>query len=142
MTDDQLRKLFMKIDANSNGLIDWDEFSTYMMFEHEGRAIAKTKDVVCNGNEFLRPTMQDFTIAQRPNNNSPHLHTSRTMLENIIHMYSQPHKVDCFVTSRYVMCFMVNSYHSLSVAVMAHCDCGIRKLWKFLKKATAISIQS
>ena len=23
--------LFMKIDANSDGTVDWDEFSTYMM---------------------------------------------------------------------------------------------------------------
>jgi Ca2+-binding EF-hand superfamily protein len=28
---DQMTMLFMKIDANSDGTIDWDEFSTYMM---------------------------------------------------------------------------------------------------------------
>ncbi len=28
---DQLTQLFMKIDANSDGTVDWDEFSTYMM---------------------------------------------------------------------------------------------------------------
>ncbi|KAJ3056388.1 WD repeat-containing protein 49 [Rhizophlyctis rosea] len=28
---DQLTSLFMKIDANSDGTVDWDEFSTYMM---------------------------------------------------------------------------------------------------------------
>jgi hypothetical protein len=28
---DQLTTLFMKIDANSDGTVDWDEFSTYMM---------------------------------------------------------------------------------------------------------------
>ncbi|KAJ3129013.1 WD40 repeat domain 95 [Nowakowskiella sp. JEL0407] len=28
---DQMTQLFMKIDANSDGTVDWDEFSTYMM---------------------------------------------------------------------------------------------------------------
>ena len=31
MTDDELRLLFMKVDANSDGTVDWDEFSTYNM---------------------------------------------------------------------------------------------------------------
>lgn len=30
-TYDQMTLLFMKIDANSDGSVDWDEFSTYMM---------------------------------------------------------------------------------------------------------------
>ncbi|KAJ3016984.1 WD40 repeat domain 95 [Thoreauomyces humboldtii] len=31
LTYDQMTMLFMKIDANSDGSVDWDEFSTYMM---------------------------------------------------------------------------------------------------------------
>jgi hypothetical protein len=31
LSDEQMQLLFMKIDANSDGTIDWDEFSTYMM---------------------------------------------------------------------------------------------------------------
>ncbi|KAJ3185585.1 WD40 repeat domain 95 [Geranomyces variabilis] len=31
LTHDQMTMLFMKIDANSDGTVDWDEFSTYMM---------------------------------------------------------------------------------------------------------------
>ncbi|KAI8902061.1 WD40-repeat-containing domain protein [Globomyces pollinis-pini] len=31
LTFDQMTMLFMKIDANSDGTMDWDEFSTYMM---------------------------------------------------------------------------------------------------------------
>jgi hypothetical protein len=31
ITFDQMTLLFMKIDANSDGSVDWDEFSTYMM---------------------------------------------------------------------------------------------------------------
>ncbi|KAJ3393876.1 hypothetical protein HDU84_000839 [Entophlyctis sp. JEL0112] len=31
LSHDQMTMLFMKIDANSDGTVDWDEFSTYMM---------------------------------------------------------------------------------------------------------------
>lgn len=31
MSFDQMTMLFMKIDANSDGTVDWDEFSSYMM---------------------------------------------------------------------------------------------------------------
>lgn len=33
-----LCKLFMRIDANSDGTVDWDEFSTYMLLESQGSA--------------------------------------------------------------------------------------------------------
>ncbi|KAG2490207.1 hypothetical protein HYH03_011334 [Edaphochlamys debaryana] len=33
-----LAKLFMRIDANSDGTVDWDEFSTYMLLESQGSA--------------------------------------------------------------------------------------------------------
>ncbi|GLI65559.1 hypothetical protein VaNZ11_009122 [Volvox africanus] len=33
-----LAKLFMRIDADSDGTIDWDEFSTYMLLESQGSA--------------------------------------------------------------------------------------------------------
>jgi len=33
-----LSKLFMRIDANSDGSIDWDEFSSYMLLESQGSA--------------------------------------------------------------------------------------------------------
>ncbi|KAI8827856.1 WD40-repeat-containing domain protein [Chytriomyces cf. hyalinus JEL632] len=35
---DQMTMLFMKIDANSDGTVDWDEFSTYMMAGSMGEA--------------------------------------------------------------------------------------------------------
>ena len=31
MDKDQIEKLFMKIDANSDGSVDWEEFSNYIM---------------------------------------------------------------------------------------------------------------
>jgi hypothetical protein len=36
---DQMTMLFMKIDANSDGTVDWDEFSTYMMTGSMGSEI-------------------------------------------------------------------------------------------------------
>eukprot|EP01012_Entosiphon_sulcatum_P039997 TRINITY_DN53619_c0_g1_i1.p1 TRINITY_DN53619_c0_g1~~TRINITY_DN53619_c0_g1_i1.p1 ORF type:complete len:1158 (-),score=109.58 TRINITY_DN53619_c0_g1_i1:4-3477(-) len=33
MTEDQLRLWFMRIDANANGSVDWDEFSSYLLLE-------------------------------------------------------------------------------------------------------------
>eukprot|EP00163_Fabomonas_tropica_P012293 TRINITY_DN23550_c0_g1_i1.p1 TRINITY_DN23550_c0_g1~~TRINITY_DN23550_c0_g1_i1.p1 ORF type:complete len:1206 (+),score=227.35 TRINITY_DN23550_c0_g1_i1:301-3918(+) len=38
MTDRELTFLFMKIDANSDGTVDWDEFSNFMLLENEGAA--------------------------------------------------------------------------------------------------------
>jgi len=35
MTQDQIARLFMQIDANSDGGIDWNEFSTYMLMESQ-----------------------------------------------------------------------------------------------------------
>eukprot|EP00892_Ulva_mutabilis_P006535 jgi/Ulvmu1/4253/UM193_0001.1 len=35
---DCMRKLFYRIDANSDGAVDWDEFSMYMMLENQGCA--------------------------------------------------------------------------------------------------------
>eukprot|EP00960_Hanusia_phi_P037172 752776-Hanusia_phi.AAC.1 len=35
LTRDQIRRLFMQIDANSDGVVDWNEFSTYMLMESQ-----------------------------------------------------------------------------------------------------------
>ena len=44
---DQMTMLFMKIDANSDGTMDWDEFSTYMMTvnveEEEAHALVEER---------------------------------------------------------------------------------------------------
>ena len=39
----------MKIDANSNGGVDWDEFSTYIMLEHQSVSEAKETNTVRSG---------------------------------------------------------------------------------------------
>lgn len=51
MTQDQIGRLFMQIDANSDGGIDWNEFSTYMLMESESSRTLITKKV---GNFFLQ----------------------------------------------------------------------------------------
>ena len=35
MTQKQLNQLFMKIDADSNGSVDWPEFMNYMLLENQ-----------------------------------------------------------------------------------------------------------
>ena len=35
MNKKQINQLFMKIDADSNGDVDWDEFMNYMLLENE-----------------------------------------------------------------------------------------------------------
>lgn len=35
-SDDAIKKLFMRVDANSDEAIDWDEFVTYMLLENQG----------------------------------------------------------------------------------------------------------
>ncbi|KAJ3045801.1 WD40 repeat domain 95, partial [Rhizophlyctis rosea] len=37
LTDEQMDVLFMKIDANTDDAIDWDEFSTFMLLRAEGQ---------------------------------------------------------------------------------------------------------
>jgi hypothetical protein len=41
LTDDQLEQLFMKIDVNTDNLIDWDDFSSYMLLRAEGKKAMK-----------------------------------------------------------------------------------------------------
>eukprot|EP01062_Namystynia_karyoxenos_P078692 TRINITY_DN8152_c0_g1_i2.p1 TRINITY_DN8152_c0_g1~~TRINITY_DN8152_c0_g1_i2.p1 ORF type:complete len:1695 (+),score=441.43 TRINITY_DN8152_c0_g1_i2:95-5086(+) len=40
--DDVLREWFMRIDANANGSVDWDEFSTYILLEGQQRILKDT----------------------------------------------------------------------------------------------------
>ena len=37
MTHEQLTHLFMKIDANSDGTVDWDEFTNHILLEQMAR---------------------------------------------------------------------------------------------------------
>ena len=39
LNDQELTNLFMKIDANSDGTVDWNEFTEYMLLENEGKEL-------------------------------------------------------------------------------------------------------
>ena len=41
MTHKQLKQLFMKIDADSNGSVEWPEFMNYMLLENQTLALMK-----------------------------------------------------------------------------------------------------
>ncbi|KAG9390326.1 EF-hand domain pair [Carpediemonas membranifera] len=50
LSDKELTQLFMKIDANSDGNVDWEEFINYMVFQEGGR------DGMGQGNVAFTPT--------------------------------------------------------------------------------------
>ena len=37
MGEEGLRQMFMKIDANADGTVDWDEFSSFMLLQNQGK---------------------------------------------------------------------------------------------------------
>ena len=41
MTHKELKQLFMKIDADSNGSVEWHEFMNYMLLENRTLALMK-----------------------------------------------------------------------------------------------------
>ncbi len=46
--DEQIERLFMQIDANSDGGIDWSEFSDYMLMESQANQTEIAEKVVSN----------------------------------------------------------------------------------------------
>ena len=43
-TDDrELEKLFMKVDTNCDGTVDWDEFLSYMLLEYLEKDLIKVR---------------------------------------------------------------------------------------------------
>ena len=43
MTDKEFNQLFMKIDADSNGTVEWNEFMNYMLLENQTLSNMKTE---------------------------------------------------------------------------------------------------
>ena len=37
LTDDDLDRIFMKVDTNCDGTVDWDEYLNYMLLEYTGK---------------------------------------------------------------------------------------------------------
>ncbi|KAJ3105689.1 WD40 repeat domain 95 [Phlyctochytrium planicorne] len=67
---DQMTMLFMKIDANSDGTVDWDEFSTYMMTgametDDSGNVIDEKIRKLINGPHKDMIRRIDFIVKER-----------------------------------------------------------------------------
>ena len=43
VTDDELDRIFMKVDTNCDGTVDWDEYLTYMLLECRGQDTMNVK---------------------------------------------------------------------------------------------------
>lgn len=43
MSDKEFKQLFMKIDADSNGTVEWNEFMNYMLLEKQTLSNMKTE---------------------------------------------------------------------------------------------------
>ena len=56
-TEEQIQHLFMKIDANSDGTVDWDEFTNHMLLE-QGRKLAED-DGTLDGTELYAERLFD-----------------------------------------------------------------------------------
>lgn len=60
MNDKQINQLFMKIDADSNGSVDWDEFMNYMLLENETLSSMKAEHFeYVKSNDFDPPPHKD-----------------------------------------------------------------------------------
>jgi hypothetical protein len=82
MTQEQIARLFMQIDANSDGGIDWNEFSTYMLMESQ----------VLDQYASIAPTLQ---WGQNAAILAPHLPTNQ-----VIHQSICPSQYQSFSPSR------------------------------------------
>lgn len=54
MNDKQINQLFMKIDADSNGSVDWNEFMNYMLLENETLSSMKAEHF-----EYVKSNVED-----------------------------------------------------------------------------------
>eukprot|EP01065_Artemidia_motanka_P040445 TRINITY_DN5079_c0_g1_i2.p1 TRINITY_DN5079_c0_g1~~TRINITY_DN5079_c0_g1_i2.p1 ORF type:complete len:1516 (+),score=483.91 TRINITY_DN5079_c0_g1_i2:49-4548(+) len=71
MQHDTLREWFMRIDANANGSVDWDEFSTYILLEGQQR--------------ILKDTVQAEYIGQRSALSSTSTHHTDMITQILVH---------------------------------------------------------
>ena len=66
-SEDDLRALFQKIDANCDGTVDWDEFSSYMLLENEGTSSLREREIISTYElPSTRDAFPDATLTQRP----------------------------------------------------------------------------
>lgn len=81
-----LQKLFMRIDANADGTVDWDEFSSYMLLENQGAASIRDVEATL---KFERP--EDWTVPD----NLAH----KELVTHLEHVTLQGSLLDRYVTS-------------------------------------------
>ncbi|XP_077864869.1 WD repeat-containing protein on Y chromosome-like [Saccoglossus kowalevskii] len=75
--DRQLAIVFMKVDANCDGTVDWDEYLSYMLLEYQERALMNT---LCKDIPFSKP------VKDIPSNHHEML-TGIAFLPTIIHRH-------------------------------------------------------
>ncbi|GBG25627.1 WD repeat-containing protein 64 [Hondaea fermentalgiana] len=72
----QLSNLFMKIDANSDGTVDWQEFTEFMLLENKGTELMEKEEIKCQ----YEP--QEF---EEPVENAKLHHTKRIISTRVLH---------------------------------------------------------
>lgn len=75
LSHEQLTHLFMKIDANSDGSVDWDEFTNFMLLENQAAADMSDRSYA--------ERLQELDPKVDPN--PKHLH-HRDMMEGILQL--------------------------------------------------------
>lgn len=62
-SQEELRKLFLRIDANSDGTVDWDEFATFILLENQGAANLRESETVLQ----FHPTQMPDKVGTKRN---------------------------------------------------------------------------
>ena len=81
LTKEQLTHLFMKIDANSDGSVDWDEFTNFMLLENQAAADMSDRT-------FTEKLAEPDTVRMPPDTN-PKSAYHKDMIENIMYLGRQ-----------------------------------------------------
>ena len=79
LTREQLTHLFMKIDANSDGSVDWDEFTNFMLLENQAAADMSDRS-------YSERLTEDDPNGADPNPKQTH---HRDMMDGILHLTKQ-----------------------------------------------------
>lgn len=90
LTKKELIQLFMRIDTNSDGSIDWDEFMNFIILENENLASMRAEHC-----EYYNPKVPDHTASQKSN-----LHSDMISKLLIINQ-SEPSELSKYVTASY-----------------------------------------
>jgi WD40 repeat protein len=73
---DDLKMMFMKIDANADGTVDWDEFSSYMLLQNQGKQTMLESETHA---EYSEPHERMLSLEQERNQH-------RDMIDRILYL--------------------------------------------------------